>query len=338
MTDFMIIGSGVAGMAAAECLTEAGASLQVIDKAPKPGGRCATRRIEPATDAPWFDYGAQYFTARDERLSALVEQDLTTGRLATWKPAIARAEKAGPTWLLTPSPDDRRRLIGPRGLNHWVRDRLAAAGINIHCASHATHLGRGGHRWQVITDDGRRLSADRVLVTTPATQAQALLGSQAAYIKPLAEADQALSACHSLVIEAPALADAQAIFIDDGALSWAADNSHKAGVSGQSTHLWTLHAGAEYSDARVETPTRELAGELMAEFASITGQSVADLSLLHAHRWRYARPGPGAPDDNSLCWCDADEGLALAGDWLAGGRVEGAWLSGVGAAQRLLAG
>lgn len=338
MTDFMIIGAGVAGMAAAECLTGAGASVRVIDKASTPGGRCATRRTEPAADAPWFDYGAQYFTARDQRLSARVEQDLAAGRLTTWTPTIARAEKAGPTWLLTPSPDDRQRLIGPQGLNHWVRDRLGAAGINVDCASHATHLSRDSHRWQVITDDGRRLSADRVLVTTPAAQAQTLLGSQAAYIKPLAAADHALSACHSLVISAPALDDAQAIFIADGALSWAGDNSHKAGVSDQPMHLWTLHAGAPYSDARVETPTRELAGELMAEFASLSGQSVANLSLLHAHRWRYARPGPGAPDEDTLYWCDEDEGLALAGDWLAGGRVEGAWLSGHNAAQRLLAG
>lgn len=338
MTDFLIIGAGVAGMAAAEVLTAAGASVQIIDKAATPGGRCATRRVDPADDAPWFDYGAQYFTALDDLFSAQVEQDLAAGRLATWEPSIASAEKAGPTWLLTPSPDGRQRLIGPRGLNHWVRDRLAASAIDVDCRHCVTYLNRDGQQWRAITNDGHRCTADRVLVTTPATQAQTLLGSQAAYIKVLAAADQTLSACHSLVIAAPALDDAQAIFITDGALSWAADNTHKSGASSQQPHLWTLHSSPQYSDARVETPTRELAGELIAEFAALTGQSVGDMSLIHAHRWRYARPGPAAPDEDTLCWCDTDQGLALAGDWLAGGRVEGAWLSGIAAAQRLLAG
>lgn len=338
MTDFLIIGAGVAGMAAAEALTAAGARVQVIDKANAPGGRCATRRIDPADDAPWFDYGAQYFTARHELFTALVDQDLAAGRLATWTPTIASAEKAGPIWLLTPSPDDRRRLIGPRGLNHWIRDRLAASAIKVDSPRRATYLSHDNHRWQVISDDGHRFSADRVLVTTPAAQARALLGTQAAHIKALAEADRALSACHSVVISAPALDNAQAIFITDGALSWAADNTHKAGTSGQQPHLWTLHASPQYSDARIETPAEELAGELIAEFAALTGQSVGDMSLVHAHRWRYARPGPGAPDEDTLCWHDPDQGLALAGDWLAGGRVEGAWLSGHSAAQRLLAG
>jgi predicted NAD/FAD-dependent oxidoreductase len=52
-----------------------------------------------------------------------------------------------------------------------------------------------------------------------------------------------------------------------------------------------------------------------------------------AHRWRYAQPQPAL----SLgCTWDADITLGLCGDWLNGGKVEGAWLSGRALALRYL--
>ncbi|MDA3919669.1 MAG: NAD(P)-binding protein [Salinisphaera sp.] len=337
MTDFLIIGAGVAGMAAASTLTAAGAEVRLIDKAARPGGRCATRRVAPASDAAWFDYGAQYFTARDDAFRAWVERDIEHGRLARWRPAVAQAEKTGSTWLLTPSPDERERLIGPRGLNRWVRDCLGSLDAPVECGVRATSVQRRDMVWHVETDHGDRLLASQLLLTVPAVQAAALLGPQAGRITALANAERALSACHSLVVSAPALGDAQAIFIKDGALSWAADNSHKAGTTAVGEpHLWTLHASPNYSDHNVETPTAELAPALIDEFAAITAQRSDDIQLVRAHRWRYARPGPAAPDAETQSWYDKAQGLALAGDWLAGGRVEGAWLSGRAAARHIL--
>jgi predicted NAD/FAD-dependent oxidoreductase len=48
------------------------------------------------------------------------------------------------------------------------------------------------------------------------------------------------------------------------------------------------------------------------------------------HRWRYAAP-PNAPaeaHDRQDFWWDAGLGLGVCGDFLGGGRVEGAWRSG----------
>jgi len=48
----------------------------------------------------------------------------------------------------------------------------------------------------------------------------------------------------------------------------------------------------------------------------------ADISM---HRWRYASGGL----ENSIRFLSLPNvGLGLCGDWLNGGRVEGAWLSG----------
>lgn len=335
MNDILIIGAGVAGMAAAEYLQAAGHAVRLVDKAARPGGRCATRRLEADPESAWFDYGAQYFTARSDVFRDSVARDLAAGRLAYWQPRINTAEAAGGTWLFSPSPDDRERLIGPRGLNYWVRDRLAAAALDVDCGRRVNALRRDGERWTARFDQGEPISADRVLLTAPAIQARTLLGPAARGVRVLADAPRAMSACHSLVIEAPALTDVDAIFFKDGRLSWAADNTHKAGTRAE-RHLWTLHADADYSDAHIESTADDLADTLIADYAAATATPRDQITLVRAHRWRYARPGSGAPDPDQRLWVDPKAGLALAGDWLAGGRVEGAWLSGRGAAARLI--
>ncbi|TAG92329.1 MAG: hypothetical protein EAZ20_02600 [Bacteroidetes bacterium] len=44
------------------------------------------------------------------------------------------------------------------------------------------------------------------------------------------------------------------------------------------------------------------------------------------HRWRYAS---GGLEPMIECHYSSNDGIGLCGDWLHGGRVEGAWLSGI---------
>ena len=50
------------------------------------------------------------------------------------------------------------------------------------------------------------------------------------------------------------------------------------------------------------------------------------------HRWRFADTESSL--DRNCCW-DEDARIGLCGDWLNGGKVEGAWLSGRGLARRI---
>ena len=344
MDDTVIIGAGVAGAAAAAVLRDTGREVVLLDKATHPGGRCATRRVAQVPDSAWFDYGAQYFTARDERFREVVDADLEAGRLTTWSPDTCAARyDAAHGWQIESSPDTRERLIAPHGLGGWVRDRVALTGAEVRCNSPATGVAHAGDHWQIFVENSETLAARDLIVTLPAPQCAALLGNLGAAIAVLADADRALSACHSLVVAAPALANCQAMFVKDGILSWIADNNHKhrreAHSNGDpSSRLWTMHAGPEYSDAHLDDDPDTVQATLIGAFAAVTGFDAATIKPVRAHRWRYARPGPGAPDAATLCHADRERGLALAGDWLAGGRVEGAWLSGDAAARRLLGG
>jgi predicted NAD/FAD-dependent oxidoreductase len=61
--DFAIIGAGMAGLACADALKEAGHNVALFDKGRGPGGRMSTRRMETPLGEVAFDHGAQYFTA-----------------------------------------------------------------------------------------------------------------------------------------------------------------------------------------------------------------------------------------------------------------------------------
>jgi renalase len=58
-----IIGTGIAGLSAAQALTETGHTVHLFDKSRGSGGRMSSKR----SDAGSLDLGAQYFTARDRR-------------------------------------------------------------------------------------------------------------------------------------------------------------------------------------------------------------------------------------------------------------------------------
>ena len=66
---FAVIGAGMAGIACARTLVQAGHRVTVFEKSSRAGGRTAT------IDTPFgnFDAGAQYFTVRDPRFARAID-------------------------------------------------------------------------------------------------------------------------------------------------------------------------------------------------------------------------------------------------------------------------
>jgi predicted NAD/FAD-dependent oxidoreductase len=128
--------------------------------------------------------------------------------------------------------------------------------------------------------------------------------------------------CWALMLRYPAPAGLpfDAAFVNEGALRWVARDSSKPGRPG--TETWLLHASAEWSEAHLEDSPECVAAELLPAFSEFGG---AAPQAWTAHRWRYA--DMAAPLDHGCVW-DRDRKLGLCGDWLNGGKVEGAWRSG----------
>lgn len=302
-TDILIIGGGMAGLAAATALASTGQRIIVLDKGRGPGGRMAARRVEISGEQVSFDHGAQYFTARDPAFRDTVAGWEAGGVAARWPAA------GDDTWVATP------------GMNACVK--AMASKLDVRWGVRAERLLREGDRWQVETD-GQSFAAATVLVAVPAEQAAVLLADAAPDLAALA-ASVTSAPCWAVMagFDAPLPIAADCYRSDTGPVSWAARNSAKPGRSGVET--WVIHASPQRTRALIDLSKEEVAQILLADFFAATGIAPVTPQHIDAHRWLYALPqalkGEGAR-------FDAANGIGIAGDWLHSPRVEGAWLSG----------
>jgi predicted NAD/FAD-dependent oxidoreductase len=77
-----------------------------------------------------------------------------------------------------------------------------------------------------------------------------------------------------------------------------------------------------------------VAQALLVEASRLRGTAAVTARSLRAHRWRYALAGE--PLDMGAFWFPEIR-LAVAGDWCAGSRIEGAFLSGLEAGRKIAA-
>ncbi|MCY1045143.1 FAD-dependent oxidoreductase [Corallococcus sp. bb12-1] len=319
-----VIGAGVSGLTLARVLTGAGFPVRVLDKGRGPGGRLATRR---GADGGTFDHGAQYFTARDPLFVALVEAWVAQGVAAEWQGRIGTLERGA----VAPSAKESVRYVGVPGMNSVAK--VLAEGLDLRSGVRVERVSRDGKAWRLTSDSGEDLGlAEVVVAAVPAPQAVPLLAGAPAL------ADQAkgarLSPCWAVMarFEEPVALALDGAFVKDSPLSWVAREASKPGRA--SGERWVLHGSPEYSAAHLEETPEEVAPKLLEAFAQALGTGVRAVEAV-AHRWRFAMPSP--PLDTPALY-DAEAGLGACGDWCAGPRVEGAFLSGVALARRVVEG
>ncbi|MDH4416177.1 MAG: NAD(P)-binding protein [Acidovorax sp.] len=324
-----VVGAGLAGLSCAQALLQAGHTVHVFDKSRGPSGRMSTRRAEDES-GPWqCDHGAQYFTARDPAFRAEVARWQQAGVAALWNARLTSFD--GNAWSTPATPLERfvgtPRMTSPAA---WLVQHLGEPAL----AQWQTTVQRLDHTeagWSITSAEhglhSPRYSA--VLLAVPAPQAAPLLA-------PVAPAGAAMAASARmrgswalmLRYASPVALPWEGAFINTGPLRWVARDSSKPGRSGQET--WLLHASPEWSEAHIEDSAESVMTVLLAAFAALGGP--APLAAT-AHRWRYADTEPALTQGS---WWDAQLRLGLCGDWLHGGKVEGAWLSGRALAQQVL--
>ena len=320
-----VIGAGVAGLACARTLHDHAVPVQVFDKGRGPGGRLATRRVEPFA----FDHGAQYFTARDPRFGMFVDSWQADGLVARWPQRVARLTRDG---LAVPAAEETRRFVAVPGMSalaHHLAQDLA-----VQCGRTISRIERrdDGHWLHVAGADGPEAGPfDVVLVTVPAPQVPALLTAAPRLVRRATAATYRSTLAAMLGFDRALDLDYDAVSVDDGSpLAWIARDRAKPGRP--RGEAWVVHAGAEWSARHLESGKEEIAAVLAGAFAAATGVAVSPVHAV-GHRWRYAFVTEPLGED---CLYDPDTGLGLAGDWCLGPRIEAAWLSGCALAGRVL--
>jgi renalase len=334
---FAVIGAGLAGIACARTLLQAGQRVQVLEQAAQPGGRVATR------ESPFgsFDTGAQYFTVRDPRLQQAL--DTVPGLCRRWSANAVRvldphgrvAEAALPTrephWVAAP---------GMAALPHaWARP-LAEAG-SLALQARAERIERDAlnpARWQVRTsgpDESVHVWSgfDAVLLAVPAPQAVSLLERSRlapAFVERLSQVD--IAPCWTLLLAFPHAAQPglttlgpqwNAALSTHHRIAWLARESSKPGRG--LIERWTVQASPAWSTEHLQDDRPRVQAKLLKAFAEVTGIR-AQPAYAELERWTHAKTG--TPLGRSHLW-DPRIGLGACGDWCLGHRVENAFVSGL---------
>ena len=315
MIKIAIIGAGLSGLTFAHLLQDY-ADITLFEKARGVGGRMSTRRAEPY----FFDYGAQYFTARTKRFQDFVQTLVGKGIIERWN---ARYVKFRGNQIIEKRnwPDEEPRYVGVPGMSYIAK--FLAQGLNIHCNKRITSLNRQG-TWQLIDEAGQQSQGfDWVICTAPSPQAVDLLPDSFKYHADIQVIK--MRACFSLMLgfEQSLPLDFEAAHVTDSDLSWIAVNSHKP----QRPDLFTLtvHSSEDYAAAHIDDDRDQVIKHLINETSHIIGQDVSQANYKNIHGWRYANNAD--KKQKSSVFIDQDIKLAACGDWCLGGRVEGAFTS-----------
>jgi predicted NAD/FAD-dependent oxidoreductase len=83
----------------------------------------------------------------------------------------------------------------------------------------------------------------------------------------------------------------------------------------------------------IEAPPQEVCALLIEALAQATGMPVPPVAFAQAHRWRYSQ---GSDLAHRQAIYDPTDQLGICGDWLASGKIEGAYRSGMLLAEKIL--
>jgi len=116
---------------------------------------------------------------------------------------------------------------------------------------------------------------------------------------------------------------------DESPIRWIARNGSKPGREDRAS--WIVQAEHDWSDQNIDRLEDWVTTELRESFRELLGENSLEVRNEEVHRWRYAR----AQDPAEIgSWQNG--GVIVAGDWLNGSRMEGAFRSGQHAAGRIL--
>ena len=315
-----IIGAGPAGLVAARTLVNAGAVVRVYDKGRRPGGRLNTREH----GSYQFDHGSQFFTVRDERISPMLEDWVSLKVVALWEGRLVRlmgdtAEVARPT----------KRYVGTPSMISLAKE--LSGELEIISLTRITGVERNKKGWHLHDElGGHHGTFDRVVIAIPAPQAVPLL-SEVPLLQRAAEAVE-MAPCFAgmFVFSEPPPMDFDGAFVEDGPFTWIARDASKPGRPDVET--WVVHASPEWTRRHWSGDRTDVAQSFLEELTMRFGQ-LPNTLFERAHRWGYALAGGSAP---GVLW-DAKLGIGAVGDWCLGGRVEGALVSGIQIADKIVA-
>lgn len=329
MKSCIIVGAGISGLICAYVLKENGFGVTVIDKARGVGGRMATRRIRSTGDnnrQGVYDHGAQYITVRDARFERYMKKWVSGGLVREWCRGFPSAENSSKL-------DGHPRYSGLYGMT--TLPKHLSENLEIRLNQRVSKISSSGHSWEVITEYGDLYSADSLVLTAPVPQSLHMIDNGKFELDEKIRKELEVISYHPCIVVLAELNGPSAIpapggmNLEDPVISWIADNKQK-GISPDAVTL-TIHTTPEFTYENWKSDDKKISDIVIHRANEYLGSEVVRLQV---HRWRYSLPVEAA--ENTYLVANLKPPLLFIGDAFGGGRVEGAFISGVEGTTRLI--
>jgi predicted NAD/FAD-dependent oxidoreductase len=282
---FAVVGAGIAGLSAARALAERGHRVVVFERAQVPGGRIATKTINTIelprglSGVVAFDHGAQYFTVRDDRFSALAAEWERDKVIAKWAGRIVSFDGEGWEDLET----ETNRYVGTPGMSA-IADWMARD-LDV----------RYGQRIDSV--ETLRGEFDRIIVSSPAPEV--------------------MTTCWTVMaaFEQRVAARFDGAFVNGSALGWIARNSSKPRRNWK-IDTWVLQATNAWSDAHADDRPEDVGAFLMEAFEDLITAGLPRAFYAAVHRWKFAAGDIGSRIEDAYLRGIADAESASCASWL----------------------
>ncbi len=316
-----VVGAGAAGLACARELQNKGHTVEVFEKSRGPGGRMPTRWVGQTEADGGFDHGTQYFSAEHPTFSKCVHAAQQEGAVQLWQGQVVDLAYT----QITPRNGANARWVGVPGMSAF--GRFLAKGLTLKTQTRVTDISRKKDSWAIntVSTSGQQQYSegwDMVVLAIPAEQAVVFLAEKPEFQLKAAQIVSAPNWTVMLEFSEPLVVPFDGAFVHDQPIGWIARDSSKPGRADH--ERWVLQATSDWSSKHIDLSADEAGRQLADVFLSALGLSVVPASY-RAHRWLYSTPLNPLDAEFLL---DPDLGLAACGDWMKGGRVESAWLSG----------
>ena len=319
--EVIIIGAGIAGLSAHHELSRNGVKTIILEKSRGQGGRCATRRGEHFI----ADHGAQFFTIKNPSWASITKKHENS-----LHPIILSNTFTHP------------RYIHPSGISAISRFFDARDSLKNLEKVNLIHYSTEKNRYEIKTESENLYTAKNVILTAPVPQSLELLDASRLKIHH-SETESKLRAiqydsCFALIIglAAPIELGSSGILKYPNADFAGIYNQSEKGINTSSPAL-VAHASPLLSEALWNEHPDQARAILVSKIEHYFLSIGIRLESKHIdlHRWKYSEPKT-CFEQPYVFLRSAGQELALAGDSFARSSVEGAFESGLGAAQALL--
>ena len=311
-----VIGAGMSGITLAKKLSNSN-EVTVFDKSRGIGGRMATRRV----DDFHFDHGAQFFTAKSDEFKEFCQKAKDNNIIEEWKCRFAEIINGdintqsnvsnNPYFVAKPQMNSLCKYVG-KDLNILLNKQIESINFN-------------NNKWILNTTQGERFDDfDYLFLTIPSHQAVNLVPKSFKYFDILSNIK--MTGCFTLMLgfKEDLKIGFDAALVRESIINWISINSSKP--ERPDVFSIVVNSDNQWADSNIEEDLEVIKQKMTASLKKILKFDPDNINYHNIHRWRYANSN-FKKGDKSLF--DQSLNLGVCGDWLIGGRVENAFLSGL---------